>query len=358
MGMYYNKLLKESAVEPEDVIQTADEVGNDLQAIEKAVEDEHKEGLDGGCFCDGSDCACDEAAIIMFESQYNMDQLMKRIGLTELHEFSEGRDFVLEGVNMKAFLGKVADAIKAMFKKFVEMYQKAKAAMYDLIHNDKALMAHAGDLRIGAKAANWEYKCFDLDALDPKANPAVKFSMFDGVVKAHDDIVDASNKKDGYAACIKKACGVEAADAAEMAAKLKEALHKEVTLNQDSDVAEKLIKILGDKSDMKALEDAYKNVKGAYEGALKQLKKWEDAATDAGEDDEYEGSKKDFADRANLANFMLAVQNSCYKVCLSAYRERRSIARRLAVKLIEQGKKDKKDGAKTESAKLFDFDLI
>jgi hypothetical protein len=76
MGMYFERLLESG------VIQTADDTGVDLDAIEQAVEEERgdlNDEAESGVL--GDPDPVEEAAMIMYESTYNYNQLMKRIGM-------------------------------------------------------------------------------------------------------------------------------------------------------------------------------------------------------------------------------------------------------------------------------------
>ncbi len=123
---------------------------------------------------------------------------------------------------------------------------------------------------------------------------------------------------------------------------------------KNKNVVEVLKGILGNKDDMNALDAMYKKIKKDYDAVIKFYRTWEKISTNR---EVY----KDAAAHASIAQYMLSVHNACYVTALGAYRERRSIARRLAVQLIAAGKKHNKEAdevVKTESAKLFDFDLI
>lgn len=365
MGIYYNKLVESAAsIDPETVIQTPDDVGNDLDAIEKAVEAEHKEGdLDGGCFCTGEDCV-EEATMIVFESEYNMGQLMKRIGLTELHEYTEGRDFVLEGANFKAFCERVIANLKKLFSGLVSLFQKGVAAIKEAANVDKQLLKQEAKMAEGCKNETWKVKSYDLAALDVKNNSAVKLSIFapgkdtlsiEKLVSYNGaNVVDMKRHEAelSHAECVKRVAGVEAEDGTGMVAKLKEAIFVEKEYDYSTGgVFELVVDALSKSDDINALKEAYTNIKAKYDALIKEIKTLE-----KGLDDKTDSAAATKALQA--VTFEKGLQNQCYSVCLKAYRTRRSVARRMASNWIRLAPKAEKPKAKNEGARLFDFDLM
>ena len=371
MGMYYKKLM-ESAVEPEDVIQTADDVGNDLEAIEKAVEEEHKDGgLDGGCFtaCDtGCDDCVDEASIAIFESEFNMSRLMQRIGVVELHEFAEGRDFVLEGANMQAFIAKAREIITSLWKKAVELYQAGMKKLKEIFSVDRKLLAHEKEIIAGCNAGGWELKdTYDLFKLDPKN---LKFDILTSgdnelsvkklVTNTTGDLsagtMAANEGELSKAACVKRVMGVDVKEPGDADAAIKKELYVRTDVDANTTgICEIVIEVLKTSKDIDALNAAYKNMKSKYSALLQELKDLERhyKTTDSKE------LGTIVTNTISAVTYEKGLQNKCYSICLSAYRTRRSIARKLAMKWIGIAKKSApKAKAKNESAGLFDFNLI
>lgn len=123
MGFFYNKMLRESSA-----IQDPDDVGVDLDAIENnimgddGIEAHRDEVEDAATGLIGD--PVEEASMIMYESEYNFNQLMQAIGVTELREACAGRDFFLEAENKKSFFQSCKETLKKMFEKITEVFHK------------------------------------------------------------------------------------------------------------------------------------------------------------------------------------------------------------------------------------------
>lgn len=121
MGIYYN-FLRESA------IQDPDDIGIDLDAVEDniagdngiAAHEEEIEDAVAGVIED----PLEEATNIMYESEYNFNQIMRVIGVTELNEACSGRDFFLEGGDAKGFFESVKANVVKMFEKITKVFHE------------------------------------------------------------------------------------------------------------------------------------------------------------------------------------------------------------------------------------------
>ena len=119
MGIYFN-MLRESA------IQDPDDVGIDLDAVEDAVAGDngiasHEEEIEDAV-AGVIDDPIEEATHIMYESEYNFNQIMRVIGITELNEACSGRDFFLEGGDAKGFFESIKANIVKMFEKITQVF--------------------------------------------------------------------------------------------------------------------------------------------------------------------------------------------------------------------------------------------
>ena len=129
MGIYTAKIALESAVNPEDVINTPDNIGAELDEIEKAIAGpdgieasrEEIEDAQTGLIGD----PIEEAFMIMYESEYNYNQIMHTIGIHELAAASMGRDFVLEAADREGFFKRISDWLKDMFAKIAKAFKYA-----------------------------------------------------------------------------------------------------------------------------------------------------------------------------------------------------------------------------------------
>ena len=132
MGIYFN-MLRESA------IQDPDDIGIDLDAVEDNIAGDngiaaHEEEIEDAV-AGVIDDPIEEATMIMYESEYNFNQIMRVIGITELNEACSGRDFFLEGSDAKGFFESVKANIVKMFEKITQVF-----------HNTIRKIQHACDM--------------------------------------------------------------------------------------------------------------------------------------------------------------------------------------------------------------------
>ena len=163
--MYFEKFYEGAAITG---IQDPDNVGNDLEEIENAVEDSHDEEVDDAlCGLPGEDCdPFEESAEILYEAEYNFNMICKSIGLSELNEAARGslneNKFTDAMGKAKDVMGKAKDKVVEIAKAFVRwlislkdklvaFYNKAYANIIN--KNTKDLFA-AGD----AKSMYKKYK--------------------------------------------------------------------------------------------------------------------------------------------------------------------------------------------------------
>ena len=105
--IYKSKILREGGVSPEDVINTPEEIGVELTEIEKAI-----------CGPDGIEAHRDdveaakagvvgepleEAFNMIYEAEYNYNQIMRCIGINELKSYNEGKEFVFTEADKAGF---------------------------------------------------------------------------------------------------------------------------------------------------------------------------------------------------------------------------------------------------------------
>ena len=122
--MYFEKFYEGAAITG---IQDPDNVGNDLEEIEDAVEDSHDEEVDDAlCGLPGEDCdPFEESAEIVYEAEYNFNMICKSIGLSELNEAARG------SLNENKFTdamgkakNKVVDIVKAFVRWLISLKDK------------------------------------------------------------------------------------------------------------------------------------------------------------------------------------------------------------------------------------------
>ena len=113
--MYFEKFYEGAAITG---IQDPDNVGNDLEEIEDAVEDSHDEEVDDAlCGLPGEDSdPFEECTAIVYEAEYNFNMICKSIGLSELNEAARG------SLNENKFtdaMGKAKNKVVEIAKAFV-----------------------------------------------------------------------------------------------------------------------------------------------------------------------------------------------------------------------------------------------
>lgn len=120
--MYFEKFYEGAAITG---IQDPDNVGNDLEEIEDAVEDSHDEEVDDAlCGLPGEDSdPFEECTEIVYEAEYNFNMICKSIGLSELNEVARGslneNKFTDAMGKAKGVMDKAKDKVVEIAKAFV-----------------------------------------------------------------------------------------------------------------------------------------------------------------------------------------------------------------------------------------------
>lgn len=135
---FYNVNIK--AVN-ESAVQDPDDIGVDLDQVEKDIAgpdgiEAHRdevEAAEEGMIGD----PLEEAYDIMYEAEYNYNQIMKCIGIHEISEASMGREMVLEAADIKGFFAKVKEFLTGMFRRITEVVKKILGKLDTLIRGDK-----------------------------------------------------------------------------------------------------------------------------------------------------------------------------------------------------------------------------
>ena len=370
MSIYSAKLALESAVSPDDVIQTPGDTGVDLDAIEKAIigddgieahRDEveaAEEGLIGDPVA--------EAYEIMFESEYNYNQLMHMIGIHELCAASSGRELVLEAVDIKGFFARVKEILANMFAAITKAFRKVAQTIGASVSNDKKLVTKYKAAIEAGGDTDWNAKGYVFKD---------KIEFESKVFNAEDWTADAqrhlNNVKDGKELegvipraeltkeIIKKIANVDANSVAEMNEVLYKSLRGNVSepiaLTKSNMPASKIIAILESDKESKEIKAGYDQIKKSYDEALKTITKLESEITGK----EYGDVSKAFAVCEYYTTAIKTektVQNGAYTTLLKAAKDKRAQARRLALMLIKESplpEKEKKVKVNNESGSLF-----
>lgn len=186
MSYFYNKFLEASVA---DVIQTPDEVGNDLDAIEKAIEgndgieahrdevEDAAEGLIGD--------PVEECMIIMAEADHNFNMFMKELGIQELMEAAAGEPAKndKDPSKAKAFFVKVGQWFQDIWEKIVTLIDNAimRLSSHDFL---KFVKNNETSMRAGCFGGTWKLTLHDmsnvintLDEINKKIGAEVNVDM-------------------------------------------------------------------------------------------------------------------------------------------------------------------------------------
>lgn len=346
MGIYSKKFL-ESAVE--DTIQTPDDIGNDLDQIEKNIAgpdgiEGHREEIEDAETGVVGD-PLEESYMAMYESEYNYNQLMKAIGTVELREMSNGRDIVIEAVDIKAFF----DNIKKIVKKLFEAITKAVVKVIDelTLHYEsdaKWIRENKQNILAGADKG-LEVTGFDFpDAINilRYVSPLKTYN-----IRYDKDIDSAKNgngvklkkiedaKKD-YLTAITGDSSIDNIEDMKSYITNKLFGSKDVVkFPADREVAEDAIDLLSSNRDISRLRNSYKNTKEYYNSIMKKISDLESSASKE-KDNNLVMSVINYY--SSLFIFGSNIFNMAQSIALKAARTKRSQARRIANKLAELGK--------------------
>lgn len=366
MGMYFERLLESG------VIQSADDTGVDLDAVEQAVEEEREDLNDeaeSGVV--GDPDPVDEAAMIMYESTYNYNQLMRRIGMVELQEAARGRDYVLEAVDIRGFFEKVKNILTNMFRAITRAFKNVLNRLVTTFTSDKKLATeHASAIRAGY-AEEWTFEghkfsnepiVYDCKGLHDKMTSECKKAL-EGLKNGNFD-EDAVTFYTDRATIIVDNAKVDAEDVSEMRKLLMEKYFgkEKVKFGKNAEKypggVDGVIDLLKADKESDAIKKGYKKIKDDYSKALKAIKEYEKSIE--GDAKKYPSLNQAYSICEKFANatvFEKNVQNTVYSVCMKAAKAKRAQARRLALLWQRLGTKknlkDKYPKIQHNSASLF-----
>lgn len=367
--MIYSRLMTESAVD--GAIQTPDDIGVDLDQVEKDIAGENgiaahqdevedaQEGMIGD--------PVEEFAMIMYESEYNYNQIMESIGMAELREASMGRELIYESVDIKGFFEKVKKWLVSMFEKLTQAVRKLLAKLDFQAKADKKFVTqNAVRIRAGEKMADWAAEGYVFEDLkfSGKSNSneikkAVRESLDD--VKAG-KVTNKDIDEDAYlgSAAMKSvlkgiANGFGVNDGFENMEDFKEALRKKLFGNDGKKVslngkvsADDVIKCLQETRETTQIREAYENVKKGYKANLGAIKEWERAVT--GSDENISTSMLVCQAGTRAIKLEQNAMHAAYGVYIQAAKAKRAQYRKLAHMFFERSK----GVVKHEATSMFD----
>ena len=383
MGIYSMK-FKESAV-----VQDPEEVGVDLDAVVDAIV-----GDDGNeSYRDDLNAAekgvvgepLEEAFMIMYESTYNFNQLMERIGMTELQEAVNGRDFILEGANLTAFLENVKKILTKMFEHMTKAYHTVVVEFEKATNLDRKFVSKFKKQIVNGADTEWELEGYTFPNPITYTGKVIDNSaLIDNckqlLVKASEYKKEEDKNLDRKA-IIKNNSDIDANDQSEMSKALKNYFHTgdknaadlvKVKLSKSNVNVNDVIKTLEGTRETADIKTAFNQVKAAYKKAIdgiSQLKK----AVEKNEAETDSAAMAAFICKqySEAVIFEKNIQNTVYTVAMGAAKTKRAQYRKLAhmwyiagAKLEKQnGKKDtanapKEEPAVTESYTFANINLI
>ena len=362
--MIYTR-IKESAVD--GAIQTPDDIGVDLDQVEKDIAGENgiaahqdevedaQEGMIGE--------PVEEFAEIVYESEYNFNQIMQAIGVAELNEAAMGRDMIYEAMTIKSLFEEVKKFIVTNFAKLTKAFKELLAKLDFAAKIDKKFVAkHENAIKEGFNT-DWSKEGIDFS----KANleyPTTPVGTYEEITKHLDDAKNAKIDKDQLAAlagtykadaqakAMYKYFGADSADNNESFKKqLREdkigVKAEKVALKGVVKVDDVINTLKGDR-ETAAIRKAYNTLKGEYKKQLATIKDWEKKGVEG----ENSAAYMNVCQMGTTAiKTAINVSHVACGVYLSVAKAKRSQYRMLAHFWAGKGKKDdkKKETAVGES---------
>ena len=360
--MIYKNMLENNI---DNIIQDPDDPGVDLDAVEKAIagnngigahQDEVEDVINGMI----SD-PVEEFAMIMYESEYNYNQIMEAIGMAELREAAMGRDLVLEAVDIKGFFAKIKDFFKNIFERLSEIVRNAIAKLNFQAKSDKKFVEENKDLiEKGFESDCWDndegYDVFNMNFIDRLSQ--ISINDVDDIKKAigrlnaminHNDIdktfedLRELDKKD-LTKIILKFISVDHKDY-ENLNDFRKKQHSEIfgTTKKLKDIINSpsyIYDTLSNNKEGEEIRTQYNKAKEEYKRIINLISKWENNATS----NNVEGKDKYLASCQILTKAFKIERNAnniMFSILISAYNYKRSICRKLAHKFVAATKSTK-----------------
>lgn len=173
MGIYTNKVFKEE-VSPEDVINTPDDIGVELDTIEKAIcgpdgIESHRDDVEDALSGVVGD-PLEEGFNIIYESEYNYNQIMRCIGMNELKHYAEGVEYVFTEADKNGYFERIKEWWRNLWAKFVEGWSKFVNKVREFFKVDKAFAEkNAEKIKEGyakCKEKGSKFTAYDFSTLD------------------------------------------------------------------------------------------------------------------------------------------------------------------------------------------------
>lgn len=330
MGFYYNKLMamqEETSVEKavEDGIQTPNDVGVDLNHVEDVISGDegieaHKEEIEDDMEGIVGD-PLDECTIIMYESEYNFNQLMKCIGIEELNEFAQGKDFILEGGNLKAFIENAKKILKGMWEKAKAIFNAAIDKIEQIVNVNKALVkAKEAKIKEGFEKGNWKFTgVYNFTDMDIKYNPKpiVLVDMLNNTGELP-DITSLPSYVFGA-----KYLGIKDYNGVVTAFKADHLQLKDYSPENSSSLLNTVLNILKEDKTTIELRKIYREIDDEYRTLLNDIDRLESEIND--------DKKQHIPELVKLAQHEKYLQHMYFTTCYDIHKKRASQARKFAI---------------------------
>lgn len=114
----------------------------------------------------------EEAFYIMYESTYNMNELMKAVGIAELKEAYNGKELVLEAVDFKAFWERIGEMLERLLANIQKIVADVMAKVKNTSKSDKKFwLENQKEIANGLVNPEFSYNGFKFaDIKFPEAN--------------------------------------------------------------------------------------------------------------------------------------------------------------------------------------------
>ena len=369
MGIYSNLVNFESAA-----VQDPDNTGVDLDQVEDAVMGDdgieaHKDEVEAAIA--GTVDPVEEAYTAIYEAEYNYNQIMRTIGIRELSEAAYGREIVLESVDIKGFFNKCKEFFVAMFKRITEAFKNVAKILMSSIASDKALASkYANDIKAGFNGT-WSatgYVFEDKISLENIYEYCNNYSaekvkrVLDSRSKEYDDNYYNKESKEAIIEKIAKKLNLGDINTDK---EYREALMKKFRRGQDKPVElndksngityDQIIANLKNDKEVKDIKKDYDEIKKSFNKTLTDLKTLEKAVEQEKNSNATKNKLMAYVSGAiaSMKNIK-SVESITYSVTLTAAKQKRAQARKMALYFIRHSKSAKKAASATqESAGIF-----
>ena len=344
---FYNVNLKPVV---ESAVQDPDNTGVDLDQVEKDIAgpdgiEAHRdevEAAEEGLIGD----PLEEAYNIMYEAEYNYNQIMRCIGMQEISEAAMGRELVLEAADIKGFFAKVKEFFVTMFKRITETVKTVLAKLDFQAKADKKFVTeNRKKIEFGASKGKWEFEGYTFEELgiskmiDNGNTEAAKaaFDQLDKLAAAPDSetaseivakMLDKSGNESDLELAIKGITGFDCDNLSDLAKKLIEKLRGEKKKITDGDMGKEVCDILAGDRETAKIREQYKNVKASFAHDMKVISEME---AKVAKDEKYATLKlRVCSDAVKTIKAEKNVMNTVYGVHMKLARAKRAQARAMA----------------------------